>query len=56
MSLEKKIINLAEIKEAIRKAIIAKGVDMPEKISFSEFAKKILEIETVQAKKKKEKS
>lgn len=55
-TLEKKIINLAEIKEAIRKAIVSKGVPVPEGTSFSQFAEKILGIETVKQKKKKEKS
>lgn len=56
MDMEKKIMNLANIKEQIRKAIIAKGVDVSERTSFSEFAEKILEIETVKTKKRKGKA
>lgn len=52
--LEKKIMNLAEAKEAIRKAIIEKGVEVPERTSLSEFAQKISEIKVVKTNKKKE--
>lgn len=55
-TLEKKIINLSEIKEQIRKAIVSKGVPVPEGASFSEFPAKILEIETIKTKKRKEKA
>lgn len=56
MSLEKKIINLANIKEEIRKAIASKGVPVPEGTSFSEFAAKILEIKVSKISNKKEKN
>ncbi len=44
MSIAEKIEKFQEIKERIRKAIVSKGVDVPEGASLSEMADKILKI------------
>ena len=43
-NITEKIEKFQEIKERIRKAIISKGVDVPEGASLSEMAQKISEI------------
>lgn len=44
MSISEQIEKFQEIKERMRKAIISKGVDVPEGASLSEMTNKILEI------------
>ena len=53
MSIAEKIEKFQEVKERIRKAIISKGVDVPEGSSLSEMAQKILEIKIGSNKKEK---
>ena len=54
MSIAEKIEKFQEIKERLRKAIISKGVDVPEGASLSEMADKILQIK-VEGKRKEKK-
>ena len=55
MEISKTVERFQEIKEKIRKAIISKGVDVPEGASLSKMADKILEIK-VETKKKEKKN
>ena len=55
MEISKTIEAFQKVKEEIRKAIISKGVDVPEGASLSEMADKILEIK-VEGKKKERKN
>ena len=52
-NIAEKIEKFQEIKERIRKAIISKGVDVPEGASLSEMAQKISEIKVGSNKKEK---
>lgn len=54
MEISKTVEAFQKVKEKIRKAIISKGVDVPEGASLSEMADKILEIK-VESKKKERK-
>ena len=53
MEISKTVEKFQEIKEKIRKAIISKGVDVPEGASLSEMAQKISEIKIGSNKKEK---
>lgn len=55
MEISKTIETFQEVKEKIRKAIIAKGVDVPEGASLSVMADKISEIKVGGNNKRKEK-
>ncbi len=55
MEISKTVERFQEVKEKIRKAIISKGVDVPERASLSEMADKILEIK-IDGKKKEKKN
>jgi hypothetical protein len=52
-NIAEKIEKFQEIKERIRKAIISKGVDVPEGASLSEMAQKISEIKIDNKRKEK---
>ena len=52
-NIAEKIEQFQEVKEKIRKAIISKGVDVPEGASLSEMAQKISEIKVDNKRKEK---
>ena len=52
-NIAEKLEKFQEIKERIRKAIISKGVDVPEGASLSEMAQKISEIKVDNKRKEK---
>ena len=56
MTISKTIETFQEVKERIRRAIISKGVDVPEGASLSVMADKISEIKIGGNNKKKEKN
>lgn len=53
MTIAEKIEKFQEVKEKIRKAIVSKGVDVPEGASLSEMAQKISEIKVDNKRKEK---